>query len=378
MLALSYGLATTEGKILSPRYTHQLIPTRVIVSTTIFFIIALSLCTFRIYVRLRYFSFSWDDGFILAAMICGAGIYITGMISIAHGLGNHSNTLLAWELNKIACITLFETQLYVWAVTSIKISIALLLLRIREWSRSWKRGLTALMIFVASLAVACFVVAFTKCRPVHAIWDFSFPRWKCQSPKFQRIWGTTMSVLFLISDAILALLPAFFIRNIQCPRREKLVICLLMGLGLLCAATIIPKLLQWASHGNKRVDFAYTGARIYMWSALEVYWGIIAACAPSLKSVSEAALKRLGLLGRTTELNISRGRICPEMGATLTDGNDHPRGLKGNFAVLSRPLATKNDNLPWIELEGTESRDSPTRGGSGSGSQDNNTSLEVV
>jgi hypothetical protein len=83
--------------------------------------------------------------------------------------------------------------------------------------------------------------------------------------------------------------------NLRLRRREKVLICGLMGLGCLAACAIIPKMLA-ISGINANWDLPWNGGFIDMWSLLEICLGIIAASAPPLKSVAENFLKKVGVL----------------------------------------------------------------------------------
>lgn len=120
--------------------------------------------------------------------MCGIGIYILGMTAVAHGLGTHSYDLPEWEVSLLARLSLFKSEFYVWGTTSIKLSIAFMLLRIRRESKFWRHGLIALMIFLISFAVTSSVMDYTECHPVRALWDFSYPRSACHPTSFFRNW----------------------------------------------------------------------------------------------------------------------------------------------------------------------------------------------
>jgi hypothetical protein len=142
-----------------------------------------------------------------------------------------------------------------------------------------------------------------------------------------------------------------------------------MGLGLLCAAAIIPKIVQLRQNGIKGSDYTYTETGIYMWSVLEVYWGIIAACVPVLKSVFEDTLKKLGMLssadrtiGARNKSGFGYTNTHTGIGTRVSTENrgDHRRSLKGHFGVSSREFVTRSTDMSWIELEGSPTgRDSP-------------------
>lgn len=288
----------------------------------------------------------------------GIGLYITGMISAAYGVGTHSHDLPEWERSLNARLSLFREEFYVWSVTGIKLSVAFMLLRIRGGSKLWKRGLIVLIISMTCLAIACSVFDYTQCHPVRAIWDFSYPHSACRSRPVVKSWEFATQGVFFATDVLLALLFVYLIRQIQRPLREKIVICLLICLGLLCAAAIIPKVVLIAKNGNGIADYTYEAANIYFWTALEVYWGIIGVSIPSLKSDFEYRLRKLGLLSSADETSgvwNNSGYRYPYSGtgarAPEAEGSDHPRGLRGTFATSSQAITADSGQRSWIALE---------------------------
>ena len=209
MLLFPYRFSMAkQPSLLSPRSSYPPVSIEAVVPPTIFFLIALCVCTFRIYVRFRYFFLGWDDWSILVGMVrmpchvngflveqaltwvqmSGIGLYITGMISAAYGVGTHSYDLSEWELSLNARLSLFREEFYVWSVTGIKLSVAFMLLRIRGDSVLWRRCLTVLIISLTCLAIACSVFDYTQCHPVRAIWDFSYPPSACRSRPVVKSW----------------------------------------------------------------------------------------------------------------------------------------------------------------------------------------------
>lgn len=138
----------------------------------------------------------------------GIGLYITGMIGAAYGVGTHSYDLPKWELSLNARLSLFREEFYVWSVTGIKLSVAFMLLRIRGDSKLWKRGLTILIIFLTCLAISCSVFDYTQCHPVRAIWDFSYPPSACRSRPVVKGWE------FATQGWFFRLLPFLYMRTL--------------------------------------------------------------------------------------------------------------------------------------------------------------------
>jgi hypothetical protein len=170
--------------------------------------------------------------------------------------------------------------------------------------------------------------------------------------------------VFFATDVLLALLFVHIIRQTRRPLREKIVVCLLICLGLLCAAAIIPKVVLIAKNGNSIADYTYEAADIYFWTTVEVYWGIIGVSMPALKSEFEVMLKKFGLLSSadmtTGGWNNSSFRY-PHTGtgarASKPKDSNHPRGLRGIFASAPRAITADSGRMSWIELEGNSNRE---------------------
>jgi rhodopsin domain-containing protein len=69
---------------------------------------------------------------------------------------------------------------------------------------------------------------------------------------------------------------------------------MLMGLGLLCACAVIPKIFSLRKL-NKSPDNTWVEIDLVLWSLLETYIGIITACLPTLKSLFETMLRKMGM-----------------------------------------------------------------------------------
>jgi hypothetical protein len=79
------------------------------------------------------------------------------------------------------------------------------------------------------------------------------------------------------------------------PLREKLVLTVVMGMGLLASAATVVRLTLIKNYGVGG-DFSWDNSDMAMWAHLECDIGIAAACIPCLKSPFEKVLRRVGLL----------------------------------------------------------------------------------
>jgi hypothetical protein len=92
--------------------------------------------------------------------------------------GRHTAYLSQPVLEKELFYSFLTLPLWVWSVSCTKISVLLMLLRIKQ-STQWKRGIFAFIGFVLINAIAITIVQLVQCRPIKANWDVTIPRSAC-------------------------------------------------------------------------------------------------------------------------------------------------------------------------------------------------------
>ncbi len=182
----------------------------------------------------------------------------------------------------------------VWgaAMTCIKISVALALLRIPV-NRLW----TVFLYSVTAVQVAYFIgntiFIFLACRPLHTRWDFRVTDGYCVSPQQFLIASNVGSVINITTDLLLSLAPMVMLWNLHRPLRERILVCCLMGIGLLASGAGIVKAVivrQWDDTDNWALAMS-----IATWTIAEQLLGVLGACSPSLKGPLEKLLRRFGV-----------------------------------------------------------------------------------
>jgi hypothetical protein len=126
----------------------------------------------------------------------------------------------------------FATQpIYVIAIASIKISLALFLLRIAP-SKFYRRGLLGMIIFLVSYTIVCLLEIFLQCTNLEILWD---PRvvTVCWEPTTLRALSYTAGGINIATDLLFAVLPIPMLWNVQIKGRVKASIICIMGLGVL-------------------------------------------------------------------------------------------------------------------------------------------------
>jgi hypothetical protein len=142
----------------------------------------------------------------------------------------------------------------------------------------------------------------------------------------------------------------FFILKINRPLREKIVLCLLMGLGILCAAASIPKFISYSVFANGG-DTTKNATGVVMWSQIELYVGIIAACIPMLRAFFESALRRIGV----SITNSSRG-VSRTSGWNRTPRRNDTYEMKATAQKSSREPDSESYQGLAVSWEGRDGR----------------------
>jgi hypothetical protein len=135
--------------------------------------------------------------------------------------------------------------LYIFATCPTKISILFFYRRmaVGTISKNFIRCVWASIVFVALYGtVFTFTLVFT-CSPASAFWNSFDHRekfdFKCRDESAELLAAASISI---IQDVIACVLPVMLLWNLRLPRRQKLAVYTIFGLGLLYAPFPLPPL----------------------------------------------------------------------------------------------------------------------------------------
>lgn len=197
--------------------------------------------------------------------------------------------------------------IWAWSMVFVKVSFALMLLRISP-SKPLRRFLWGMIVLQITLGVYNTLATLLQCVPVRKAWDLlgTVPG-HCWSSKSVRISSITVSVIHILTDFMLALLPISFLRRIQRPIRERIIVGVLMGLGFFAGIASILKIVAAMDFG-KTGDQLNESITIGMWSVIEELVGFIVICVPCLRSPFQRALQYCGVISvRIRQHTLTRG-----------------------------------------------------------------------
>jgi hypothetical protein len=172
--------------------------------------------------------------------------------------------------------------IWAWSMVFIKVSFALMLLRISQ-SKPLRHFLHVMIVLQITLGVYNTLATLLQCVPVHKAWDLvGVVEGKCWSKRAVAISSIVVSVIHILTDFMLALLPISFLRKIQRPLRERVVVGALMGLGFFAGIASIIKIVAAIEFGRD-ADLMNASISIGMWSVIEELVGFIVICLPCLR-----------------------------------------------------------------------------------------------
>lgn len=249
------------------------------------------LCLTTLVVGLRTWVRSWalrhgrlwgiDDslavlGYIPFVFCCSFAIY-----SAHYGVGSPDSKLNPFLMIRAAEYVFYWQLNYAISAPLVKASIGVAVMRLTQ-ERRYRYLLWAVMLIPAATTFAGTIMLVSLCHPVAAQWNPALGT--CGSRDIISIVSYSFTVVAIITDLCCAIIPYFIIRNLQMPRRSKISLVMILGLGVFASVGAIvraPYLSAYAADG----DQLYQYANILIWSFVENGIGIIAGSLPPLRKL---------------------------------------------------------------------------------------------
>lgn len=164
----------------SPRATDDDIGNVLLIPAAFFIVPSVIMTVLRLWARRN--SLGSDDWTILIAALLTIVLNTLSIVGVKHGKGRHVCALDHESTAEIGRYSWINQIILFWALFFIKISVCLLVLRVKSTTLlHWISGIvTALMI--TSTIVAC-AALLAECKPVFAYWNRSSG--ECRAPTFR-------------------------------------------------------------------------------------------------------------------------------------------------------------------------------------------------
>ncbi|KAL2756426.1 hypothetical protein ACRALDRAFT_2075680, partial [Sodiomyces alcalophilus JCM 7366] len=297
--------------------------------------LTVSLRTFTRLVLLR--TFGLDDAIMLVAQVLALASAVAIGLESKYGLGSH--TWMQPDEHFIPYMKAFYASVIVYNVSMCLVKISVLLQYRRIFSVGMIQTITFYGIcFLSAWALTlCFLLPLV-CVPVAKFWDASIPG-RCLDSL--AIWYT-MASINVATDFAVFFMPLPVIRSLQLPRRQKLMLVGVFGLGLLtCIISIIRiRTLKVAASTD---DPNWDNVDAATWSFLEVTIAAIAASLPTLRPLFSRLMPRL--------FGGSSARSHPRSGY----GYGHGPYVHAGSSMATNPKATRSGKSGLTRSDSTKS-----------------------
>lgn len=243
---------------------------------------------------------------------------------------------------------ILSQPIWAWTMAFIKISVLLMLRRVQT-DKLWRRFSWVLMGVIIIITVYSMAASLTHCIPLYKAWDLlgAVKGGKCWPDKAARAHLFAVAAISFITDVIVALLPITFLRKVQRPIRERIIIGALMALGVFAGVASIIKIVISTRFG-KTADLDLEGVQMSMWSLVEQLVGFIAACIPCLRSPFQRLLEYFGLAS-----SHAKSRYGGDYGRGYGQVYANPSAVKSAFKSTAQS-GMKMKNMPSADAASEE------------------------
>ncbi|KAK0614354.1 hypothetical protein B0T14DRAFT_437370 [Immersiella caudata] len=299
---------------MDPAFAHETNLPRILGVLTTFHFIALTFVALRLYARLFVVkAFGKDDACICVSALCALGGWIAFVIQGYNGLGRH---LIVMVSDPVMTKNFYHASFWqsiISAITALgflKLSIGFGLLRLST-HRWYNLAIWVTMGIVVAYSIMAWFTFFLQCNPMAAYWDASLIPDPVNDPKCYPItlfikFGLINTSFNIATDILFAAFPIPIILGLQMKTRTKMYLVLVLSLGYFAVGFGIAKAVYQIAFGGERDRWFEANVTFYGLQvtcplfcpnnptnrfSLQLNFGIIAACAATLKPLLNNILK---------------------------------------------------------------------------------------
>ncbi|KAL7269264.1 hypothetical protein RUND412_008082 [Rhizina undulata] len=300
-----------------------------IVATAGSFIAAITLTMIvRLYVRTKMVgSVGADDWTILLATCISIAMSAVSIVEVQYGAGRHMLAIPPPDFTYGMMLNFITQVLALSAAALVKMSICLFLLRLAI-EPLYRRICYGILIFTGAYTIAGTIAMSYQCTPLSHFWDKRVEG-NCMSSDSLIAIVYTISVLGIMTDFFLVVLPVPMVWNVKIPKRQKAILCLILGLGAFSSTASIVKMTYNINYGKIGGDFLWDSTYLTIWSILEIDIGIITASMPALKPLFKHVLEKTGYSSGLRRTSLSNSHPLQSL-HTLRVTNDICANAKKN------------------------------------------------
>ncbi|PSN71464.1 hypothetical protein BS50DRAFT_618472 [Corynespora cassiicola Philippines] len=245
--------------------------------------LAITIVSLRMYARYLTKNYGWDDWTMVITLFFQ--IVLAAFVT-TYAMAGGTRHLYYLKPNDMFEVLKWSYAFQCWGIfacTPAKLSVALLINRIMRPFRGWRFWVLVvsitLMIIINTLDS---IFTYVQCDPPKALWDKTITDAKCWHPSIQTNISIAQAAYNVFVDGILAVIPATILWSLQMPIKQKICLCILLGLGLFAAVAGSIKTSLLANLG-KREDLTWEMYELIIWAGTENFVVLFCGCIPPLK-----------------------------------------------------------------------------------------------
>ncbi|OIW33761.1 hypothetical protein CONLIGDRAFT_677512 [Coniochaeta ligniaria NRRL 30616] len=279
----------------TPNYANPVThgPANIVVIPLLLALVFIFLCI-RFYTRLLITrGFGVDDVLVLLAFIPATTFAILGIIANTRlGWDRHNWDLRPELITPGLQVGLATQVLFDIATTLTKLSMLALIYRIAAAGASRMRFFVTIFASLIGLNGLLFVfITMLQCSPVSAYWTLSFTKQKCINEEAHVL---AAGVINTVTDFIIVLLPIRIVKNLNLPKKQRVLVYLLFTGSLLASiAGAIRTYFTWRLTSSPDHDITWNSYYVMLLSSIELFVGIICASIPATKPFFGRYIPRL-------------------------------------------------------------------------------------
>jgi len=298
-------------------------------------VLSTTVVTLRLITRLAVIrTFGRDDFMIAVAQVFAIGSAVTIGLEAKYGMGRH-----IWVVPPENVVPYFKSLyssilVYNAALTLVKISILLQYRRIFT-TQSMQRATTIGLVIVGAWGITVVTMLSMLCVPIQALWDQSV-HGRCLPliPSYY-----VPACINIATDFGTWVLPLPIIKSLQLPRRQKIMLMFIFGLGFFTCIISLVRLSSLKQATNTS-DPTWDNTDAATWSYLELSMAILAACLPTLRPLAIKFIPRF--------ISGSTHQSSPNANGYVRQGPQNHR------AWVSTKFSRTTDRTTATEAESTE------------------------
>ncbi|KAJ5495216.1 hypothetical protein N7539_000332 [Penicillium diatomitis] len=275
-----------------------------LVLSVVFTSLAASFVAVRLYTRLKFLRrLEANDWMVVFALINSFVFMGLDIVEATSGMGMHLADIPPDILERQMKAFWLTIPFYNAAVLCAKASILMQYFRVFP-TRRMRIVCWVLISILGIYGTWCIISAFLTCIPVAKFWDPALPGY-CLSRT--GLWFSNAS-MHIATDLAILIIPIPALIAIDIPRKQKVILMVMFGLGGFVCITSIIRLTALKKIADS-LDPTYDNVGAASWSAIECNTGIICACLPTLKPLLSKILP--GLVSTFTCSKPTRTSIGP-------------------------------------------------------------------